>query len=201
MTKGAAHLTFVFGEPHVAAELKAALREHGVNHATVVAQLATIRRSLVLGESDFVVVCVSLEGSTVNEHGSGLRRLLADHQCFPSTLRTIGLLPEAGLSRQLAELGCDVYVESPSQAAEAIQLLERTWRRASSEAAERRGAQAPQISIHSTWMGGSLEEADEVTSPIAEQAGGVWSPGSVPPVSPRRTDRSGRDLEGPQGPQ
>src|SRR5262245_12037960 len=120
MKRGAAHLTIVLGEPGKADELRSALEQHGVEHAAVVAQISSVRRSLVLGENEFVVVCIALDQRTIDRHGAALRRLLADNHCFPTTVRTVGLLSDLGLTRDAAQLGCDVYVEDSAQAAKVI---------------------------------------------------------------------------------
>ena len=124
MRRGAAHLTFVLADPARVDKLRAVLEEHGVHHAAVVAHPWSIRRSLVLGESEFVVMCIALDRSTLRRHGQALQSLLSDHRCFQTAIRTVGLLSDLGLTPAAAELGCDVYVEDSIQAARAIRLLD-----------------------------------------------------------------------------
>ena len=127
MRRGGIHLTLVLGDPATAGQLRCALQSHGVDHAAVVAHVSSIRRSLVLGENDFVVVCIALDRATIRRQGSQLRSMLSDHQCFPTAVRTVGLLTDLGLTREAAELGCDVYVDGSAQAARAIRLLDEAW--------------------------------------------------------------------------
>lgn len=157
MRRGAAHLTIVLGEPAKADELRLALDRHGVDHAAVVTHPWSIRRSLVLGENEFVVVCIALDRPTIREHGKALRSLLSDHRCFPTAVRTVGLLSDLGLTREAAELGCDVYVEDSAEAARAIRLLDDAW---SSE--EQRDEPRHQLQVRGGWMQGSPDLPAEV---------------------------------------
>ena len=75
MKRDAAHLTIVLGDPARAGQLRGALEAHGVEHAAVVAGVSSIRRSLVLGENDCVVVCIALDEPTLTRHGEALRQL------------------------------------------------------------------------------------------------------------------------------
>ncbi|MEE8116482.1 MAG: hypothetical protein V3T28_05170 [Gemmatimonadales bacterium] len=162
MRRGAAHLTIVLGDPAKADELRAALDRHGVDHAAVVTQPRSIRRSLVLGENDFVVVCIALDGPTIRKHGNALRSLLSDHRCFPTAMRTVGLLSDLGLTREVAELGCDVYVEDSAHAATAIRLLEEGW-----ATDERRDEPRRRMRIRGGWMQGSPDLPAELTSLVS----------------------------------
>ena len=98
MRRGAAHLILVVGEPARAAELQRAFEDQGADHAAVVTGVTSIRRSLVLGENDYVVVCIALSRATLDQEGQALRALLSDHNCFPTKFRTVGLLSEARLA-------------------------------------------------------------------------------------------------------
>jgi hypothetical protein len=163
MRRGAAHLTVILADPARAGEFRLALESHGVDHAAVVAaRISSIRRSLVLGENDFVVVCIGLDEPTLTRHGEALRRMLCDYRCFPTTVRTVGLLSDLGLTREAAELGCDVYVDGSARAAEAIRLLEDRARpaRASRPAAT---ATESRWSVRARWMFGSPELPAELT--------------------------------------
>ena len=162
MRREAAHLTIVVGDPAKADELRAALAKHGVDHAAVVTQPRSIRRSLVLGENEFVVVCIALDGPTIQRHGKALRSLLSDHRCFPTAMRTVGLLSDLGLTREAAELGCDVYVEDSAHAAAAIRLLEQGW-------ATDENPDEPRLRmrIRGGWIQGSPDLPAELTSLIS----------------------------------
>jgi len=162
MRKGAAHLTIVLGDPAKADELRSALCRHGVDHAAVVTQPRSIRRSLVLGENEFVIVCIALDEPTMRAHGKALRRLLSDHRCFPTEVRTVGLLSDLGLTREAAELGCDVYVEDSAHAAAAIRLLDEAW---ATDA--KPDGQQPCMRIRGGWMQGSPDLPSELTSLVS----------------------------------
>jgi hypothetical protein len=179
LKRGDAHLTIVLGEPGKADELRRALERHGVEHAAVVAQISSVRRSLVLGENEFVVVCIALDQRTIERHGTALRSLLADNRCFPTTVRTVGLLLDLGLTREAAQLGCDVYVEDSAQAAKVIRMLDNAWTAEGAEiaAAPRPPAGQDRMSIRRGWMFGSPRVPEEVTSLVpAEGRRGVGGP-------------------------
>ncbi|MCH8344932.1 MAG: hypothetical protein IH983_13225 [Planctomycetes bacterium] len=205
-----AHVTVVVGEPSMAEELRRALTEHGVDHAAVVAHISSIRRSLVLGENDFVVVCIALDHPTLSRQGPALRSLLADHHCFPTAVRTVGLLTDLGFTREAAELGCDVYVKDSVQAAEAIRLLDDAWTAGSSQPSPSSAEAQPsrRWRIHGGWMHGSPDLPVELTSLIpssrsgGEKAHSESNPPArpLPPLAPRRIDRSGRDFGDRRGP-
>ncbi len=184
MRGGAAHLTLVLGDPANAGQLRRALENHGVDHAAVVAQIGSVRRSLALGENEFVVVCIALDQSTIEQHGDSLKSLLSDNGCFPTRFRTVGLLSDLGLTREAAELGCDVYVEDSAQAAEAIRLLE--------EAQVDKPDDAPptRLRFHRGWMFGSPQLPRELAALVSAK------PGPLGPdqLNSHRIGRSGGDL-------
>lgn len=200
MRRGAAHLTLVVGNPSTAGQLQSALEGHGVDHAAVIAHVNSIRRSLVLGEKDFVVVCIALDEPTMKQHGKALRSLLSDHECFPTTVRTVGLLTDLGLTREVAELGCDVYVDNSAQAARAIRLLDDAWTAESDETAipdEPGAAQTAEPGrwrIRGGWMFGSPELPVELTSLVPSDP-------SDSTKTPRRSERADGDFEDLPGPQ
>ena len=208
MRNKAAHLTVVVGEPSTADVLRQALTRHGVDHAAVVAHVNSIRRSLVLGESDFVVLCIALDWETIKRHGRALRSLFADHRCFPTAVRTIGMLTDLGFTREVAELGCDVYVDDSEQAAQAIRLLEDAW---TAEATEQVAKPAANLHLHrwrigGGWMFGSPNVPDELTSLIPTGLGNSGprplpnsNSRSVRPFQPRRIERTGSDFGDPSG--
>jgi hypothetical protein len=130
MEERADHLAVVIGASSIAEDLRRSLVQHGVKHAGVTSHLRGLRRTMVLPESneELVVVCVSLDRTTLDRHGEDLRQLLADHHCSRRGIRSVGLLTGLGFTRDVAEMGCDVYVEDSGQAARAVRLLARKWR-------------------------------------------------------------------------
>ena len=198
MRRGAAHLTLVFGEPATAGQLRSALERHGVAHAAVVAHLGSIRRSLVLGENEFVVVCIAIDKPTIMRQGEELKGLLSDNHCFPTGLRTVGLLTDLGLTTAAAELGCDLYVDNSAEAAKAIRLLDDAWSQ------EEGGADAEparrQWAIRSGWKFGTPQLPAEL-EPLLVPSGttGTEDPGygwESDSFSPRRIEGSGEDFGG-----
>ncbi len=192
MRRGAAHLTIVLGEPAKADELRSALYRHGVDHAAVVTHPWSVRRSLVLGENEFVIVCIALDGPTIREHGKALRCLLSDHRCFPTAVRTVGLLSDLGLTREAAELGCDVYVEDSTQAAMAIRLLDDAW---SND--ERRDEPRPRMQVRGGWKHGTPDLPAEVlslASPEINRDMGNSRFSDLDPFSTHPRENAGEDL-------
>ena len=190
MRRGAAHLTFVLADPARAEKLRCVLEEHGVDYAAVVAHPWSVRRSLILDENDFVIMCIALDKPTLQRHGKALRSLLSDHRCFPTTLRTVGLLSDLGLTREAAELGCDVYVEDSVQAAKAIRLIEQ----ASSNMVHHK---RDRLRLRGAWMVGSPRLPAEVMSLVSTEVArcGDLSSHSIDPF-----DRTGVDFGDPMGP-
>lgn len=153
------HLTVVIGASSVAEDLRRSLVQHGVTHAGVTAHLRGLRRTMVLQESEeLVVVCVSLDPATLERHGPALRQLLADHHCSPRGIRSVGLLTGLGFTRDVAEMGCDVYVEDSAQAAKAVRMLARRWRDNRRRQAAEKPAARPRATSESlrtdVWMWG-----------------------------------------------
>jgi hypothetical protein len=193
MRRGAAHLTLVLGDPAKAEHLRCALEAHGVDHAAVVAQIGSVRRSLVLGENDFVVVCIALDRSSIDQHGQALRTLLSDNGCFPTQVRTVGLLSDLGLTREAAELGCDVYVEDSAQAAEVIRLIEETVAADPEAETPRR-----KLRFHGGWMYGSPQLPEELTLLVSSETGRRDTGPDTDPHT-RPIDRSDGELRDPPG--
>lgn len=123
------HLTVVIGASGIAEELRRTLVQHNVAHAGVSNHLRGLRKSMVLGQNDLVVVCIALDRSTLSRHGRSLKTLLADNHCFPQMVRSVGLLTDMGLNRDAAEIGCDLYVDDSANAVSAVKLLTRRWKR------------------------------------------------------------------------
>ena len=190
MRRGAAHLTFVLADPAKAGALRSALEAHGVDYAAVLGQPSSIRRSLVLGENDFVIMCIALDRSTLHRHGTALQNLLSDHQCFPTALRTVGLLSDLGLTREAAELGCDVYVEDSIQAARAIRLLDDAMANDDVPRQDR-------MQLRGGWMVGSPKLPAEVMSLVATE---VARSGRRNTYSTDSSDRTGVDFGDRLGP-
>ncbi len=190
MRRGAAHFTFVLADPAKANELRRILEEHGVEYAAVMAHPWSIRRSLILGENDFVVMCIALDRSTLRRHGKALASLLSDHRCFPTAVRTVGLLSDLGLTREAAELGCDVYVEDSVQAARAIRLLDDAW---SNNHPPKRG----RLRLRGGWMVGSPKLPAEVLSLVSTE---VARCGDLSAYSTDPFDRTGVDFGDRVGP-
>jgi hypothetical protein len=163
-----------------------------VNHAAIVAGVNSIRRSLLLGENDFVVVCIALDETTLVRHGEALRGLLSDHRCFPTTVRTVGLLSSLGLNRQAAELGCNVYVDDSAHAAEVIRLLAEDARAAEDDATGRPTAAASRWSIRTRWLFGSPQLPAELSSLVGGKPATDRGWDSVRAFSPGPVDGSDR---------
>jgi hypothetical protein len=192
MKRGAAHLTIVLGDPTSAGRLRCALESHGVDHAAVVAGVSSIRRKLVLGDNDFVVVCIALDAATLARHGKALRGLLADHRCFPTTVRTVGLLDSLGLSRQAAELGCNVYVDDSARAAEMIHLLANEARPAAAGPTRPPTAAASRWNVRSRWLYGTPQLPAELSSMVGGDTTAEWGGDSARAFSPGPIEGSDR---------
>ena len=123
MEEGLAHLTVVVGNSVLAEDLRRMLVQHDVHHIGVAAHMRGLRSTLVLGEHECMVVCIALDEATMQRHGAGLRQLLADQRCFSSRLRSVGLLTDLGLTRDVAALGCDIFVADTDEAFAAICCL------------------------------------------------------------------------------
>ncbi len=116
-------LVLILGEPYGARQMRATLIQYGVQRAIVADPTVQIRRSLVLGANQLVVVCIALTGPTISRFGRAIQQLRADRNGFLTPLRLVGVLAGDGVTTRAAQLGCDVYVENLSQAANVIHLL------------------------------------------------------------------------------
>jgi hypothetical protein len=164
------------------------------------AGVGSIRRRLVLGENDFVVVCIALDEPTLTRHGKALRKLLSDHRCFPTTVRTIGLLSSLGLNRQVAELGCNVYVDDSAHAARVVHLLEDDARPADADPGWNPAARESRWTIRGRWMFGSPDLPAELASLVAVDPDEDHERGSLKAFSPGSVEGSGRGFEDRFGP-
>ena len=190
MEERSSHLTVVVGASTLAEDLRRLLVQCGVAHAGVATHLRGLRKSMLLGENDLVIVCIALDQNTLQRHGDSLRRLLADCHCFPQAVRSVGLLTEVGLTRDVADMGCDVYAHDTKQAANAVRLLARRWtrQRASATAARRARQRAETNRIApNAWVWGNAKlplEFASLMKPMGNHAGDA----SVSAVSrPRQT--------------
>lgn len=128
MNERASHFTIIVGASPVAEGLRRLLVQRRMPHAGIASQIRSLRRALVLSEHDLTVICVAVDRPTIDRYGSRLRGVLADRDCFPTALRSIGLLGGAGLTPDAAQLGCDVYASSSAQAFRVARQLVRRWR-------------------------------------------------------------------------
>lgn len=128
MEERSSHLTIVIGASTVAEELRRSLVQRGAFHAGVATHMRGLRRSMFAGETDLVILCIALDQSTLRRHGAAFRKLIADGHGFPQAVRTVGLLTEAGMTRDLAAIGCDVYTHDSAEAIRAIRQLANRWR-------------------------------------------------------------------------
>lgn len=126
MDTDAPMLAFVLDEPFAAQLMRSTLIQYGIERTTVAGDTAQIRRKLVLGDDQSLVVCIALTERTISRHGRALRRLRADRNGFSAQMRFVGLLTDAGVTPEVAQLGCDVYVHSLPRAASVIHLLAGT---------------------------------------------------------------------------
>ena len=76
MEERSSHLTVVVGASTLAEDLRRLLVQCGVAHAGVATHLRGLRKSMLLGENDLVIVCIALDQNTLQRHGDSLRRLL-----------------------------------------------------------------------------------------------------------------------------
>jgi len=191
------HLTVVVGASAVAEELRRSLVQHGVAHAGVAAHLRGLRKSMVLGENDLVVVCISLDQPTLERHGGSLRQMMADHHCFPQAMRTVGLLTDLGLTRDVAELGCDVFVHDTKDAAKAIGQLTRRWqsqRRIGAQSRFSNSAESDAAPFTKTWSWGSSQLPIDLVQMVCARPADDEVRNSDPAAKHGRVDEAqGRD--------
>ncbi len=116
-------LTLILDDPFTAQRMKFTLIQYGVQRAVVADHTGQVRRTLVLGADHLVVLCIALTQPTISRFGRAIQQLRADRDGFLTTLRLVGVLDDSGITTQAAQLGCDVYVENLSQAANVIHLL------------------------------------------------------------------------------
>jgi hypothetical protein len=120
------HLTVVVGGSSLADDLRRHLVQRDVEHVGVAAHLRGVRSTIITENRDVVVLCIVLDTLTVRQFGDDLRRLLQDHHCHPTAVRSIGVLQEDGMHREAVTLGCDVFVADIGKAADLIQLVAST---------------------------------------------------------------------------
>jgi len=120
------HLTMVVGGSDLADDLRRQLVQRDIEHVGVMTHLRGVRSSLVTGQYDVFVLCIVLDERTVRQFGEEIRRLLQDHACHQTVIRSIGLIPDEALHRDALALGCDVYVAETGQAVEMIEEVAAT---------------------------------------------------------------------------
>jgi hypothetical protein len=119
-------MTILVGASEAADGLRRMLAREGAAHVGVGPHMRGVRQALRRGDHELVIVCVSLDRTTLARHGSAIRSIARDRNGLPATLRLIGLLPHAGsLDRAVAEIGCDAYVDSSLAARGLIGLYRR----------------------------------------------------------------------------
>jgi len=189
------HLTVVIGASGIAEELRRSLVQHKVAHAGVSNHLRGLRKSMVLGQNDLVVVCIALDRSTLSRHGRSLKTLLADNHCFPQAVRSVGLLTDIGLNRDAAEIGCDLYVDDSANAVSAVKLLTRRWKRDQARRSLKSNrsrmfgplSENPQSSM---WSWGDKSLPAELASLVGEDSDRLHQDHS--PARPRRRSQPSR---------
>jgi len=121
MTADNGHFAVVIGASGAAEELRRSLMRGGVAHAGIASHLRGLRQRLLTGRQSSVVLCVALDRTTLHRHGRALRTLLADIQGMPGAIRSVGLVTDEGLTSRVAQVGCDIYVQSATEAIRAIE--------------------------------------------------------------------------------
>jgi len=173
MEERSSHLTVVVGASTIAEDLRRSLVRHGVDHAGVATHLRGLRKFMVAGDGGLVVLCIALDQTTLSRHGEALRLLLADHHCFQSEVRSVGLLAGIGLTSDVSQMGCDVYVDDSKHAAKAVRVLARHWRSSQRKAAasERERSQSLQIETdgRNSWVWGAAQMPIELAPLVAPQ--------------------------------
>ncbi len=118
------HLAVVISATEASDQLRSKLLEAGIAPAAVTTSLRGLRRLLVLGEVQRTTLCITLDQSTLQRHGDALRMLLQDQRGFATVLTAIGITGREPLTATAASLGCSVYIESFSQAVDAVCYFE-----------------------------------------------------------------------------
>ncbi len=115
--------TAVIGASEAIEELRRGLVRRGLPHAGASNQLRGLRRLMVEGLGELVIVCIAVDRTTIDRHGRALRSLLADLQGLPGSTFSVGLVTGADPGPLIAELGCDMYVGSSAEATDLIHLI------------------------------------------------------------------------------
>lgn len=183
------HITVIVGASTLAEDLRRMLVRRKVAHAGVATHLRGLRRSMALGESDLMIICIALDQRTIDRHGESLRKLLADCHCFPQAVRSVGFLTEVGLTSDTATLGCDVYAHDSEEAARAVRLLAKKWNKQRSRAAgspAHKPAAVVKAESRNAWVWGTdfvpagfeslLKQESELLAGAAANGGKPWPP-------------------------
>ena len=115
--------TAVIGASEAIEELRRGLVRRGLPHAGASNHLRGLRRLMVEGLGELVIVCIAVDRTTIDRHGRALRSLLADLHGLPGSTFSVGLVTGADPGPLIAELGCDMYVGSSAEATDLIHLL------------------------------------------------------------------------------
>ena len=120
------HLGVLIGSCPGVEQVRRSLSQAGVPHLGATSHLRGVRRRLWFAHGSPTVLCIALDRTTLRRYGDALAAMLAGLASLPGTVRSIGLLPEHGLTPGTAQLGCDIYVRSAEEALAAM----CAWRRA-----------------------------------------------------------------------
>lgn len=151
--------TAVIGASKAIEELRRGLIRRGLPHGGASNHLRGLRRLIVEGLGELVIVCIAVDRTTIDRHGRALRSLLADLPGLPGSTFSVGLVTGADPGPLIAELGCDMYVGSSAEATDLIHLLrtesDRTLQPAGryGEGGCRNGGRASRMASHSTATG------------------------------------------------
>ncbi len=147
-------LTVIIGNSPFMEQIRRVLVQQDEPHAGVVSHLQGLRRLLVERPPHLVVLCVSLDTRTLGQYGWDLRNLILDSANVTAPLRSIGLLTDQELSREVAEYGFNVYLDHTPTTTRVVQRLIAHWRAGIPQLLQQRWWSAD--SIHERGMHGSV---------------------------------------------
>ena len=116
------HVHLIVGASKSAEQLRRFMVRSGRPHGRAAGHLRGVRRRMIVERRGNVTVYVALDHSTLGRHGAALRTLMSDLQRSPGVVQSVGLLDESGLTAQVAEIGCDLYVDSFDEAARVMRM-------------------------------------------------------------------------------
>jgi hypothetical protein len=123
MALSSSNLMVIVGETPEAHELRRTFARDGIPYAGVTTHLTGLRRALVVGAFRRVVLCLSLDETTLHRHGEEIRQVLADRSSFEIGLCSVGLLVDRDMGSHRATLGCDVYLNDWREAPATIDAM------------------------------------------------------------------------------